>query len=783
MPRIIVTSRFLKGGTSVKRGNLVKYIATRETVEIYTPQQSALPATDGQVQFINELLNEFPEEKGSLEYEDYNVNPTRGNATELISELLERNADRIADREIFVRYIAERPGVEKLGKHGLFSSDNNEIRLADAMKKVAQHDGNVWTHVVSLNRADAERLGYTSPEMWRSVVMKNLAVIAEAQRIDLEKLRWYAAFHNTAHHPHIHLIVYSDVPKQGYLTNEGIEKIRSAFANTIFVDELNQIYEQQTAVRNTLRSDAAALMESLTAELRNGGEISPQLETLIIKLSRQLANSKGKKVYGYLQPKVKETVNEIVRELAKNPSLKKMYAEWCRLEQEKYASYTNAVKKFPPLEENKVFKPIKNSVIRAVLNMDISPELETPMPSIAPDEIEEIYDEPQENITAESYHMNWRGDYKTACGLMYDGDYANALALFQEEADKGNVPAIYNIAKMYQRGQLGEENIPKAQEYYARTLKGFLHLESSAGKMQPYVWYHIGKLYDIGYGTEQNYTEAFRWFQKAAISGNHYAQYSLGSLYHYGNGTEQDYEKAFEWYKKSADKHNAYACYEAAKMLRDGIGTEQNPEQSDKYFREAYRGFLKMDNKNADDKLLYRLGAMTLKGIGCTAYPEKAAEYFRRSAEMNNKYALCEYGKMLTEGDVISQDAQRGIAMLKRSAELGNSTASYALGKIYLFGKGVERDTDLAREWLTISAEAGNEYAMHLLENMDRFYQTAVQNAAFTMLKAFGRLVSADYKRISRGQKYHTEHKLKTAIRRKKEALGIKESHTDYPNY
>lgn len=336
---------------------------------------------------------------------------------------------------------------------------------------------------------------------------------------------------------------------------------------------------------------------------------------------------------------------------------------------------------------------------------------------------------------------------------------------------------------MYQRGQLGEVNMPKAQEYYSRTLKGFLYLEASAGKMQPYVWFHIGNLYNLGYGTEQNYTEAFKWFQKAAIAGNHYAGYSLGGLYHYGNGTEQDYEKAFEWYKKSADKHNAYACYEAAKMLQEGIGTEQNPEQSDKYFREAYRGFLKMDNKTADDKLLYRLGAMTLKGIGCTSYPEKAAEYFRRSAEMNNKYALCEYGKMLTEGDVISQDALQGISMLKRSAELGHSAASYTLGKIYLFGKGVERDTDLAREWLTISAESGNEYAQHLLENMDRFYQTAVQNAAFIMLKAFGRLVSADYRKISRGQKYHTEHKLKTAIRRKKEALGIKESPTEQQSY
>ena len=730
MPKIIVTSRFIRAGNHSKLNNYVKYIATREGVEL----------------------------------------------TE------RRNSQQNIDREIFINYLGTRPNVVKQGTHGLFSDTDAPIILDKAAKEVAQHDGTVWTHIISLRRDDAERMGYNTLDMWRDLVRRHISDIAGAQKISAQNIRWYAAFHNKETNPHVHIVMYSVDPKEGYLTSAGIEKIRSAFANDIYRNELQNLYQQQTEVRNNIRNDAEQLMNSLVKDLQNIDEVNSILQNLIIKLSEQLQRTKGKKVYGYLQPEVKKTVDQIVAELAKTPALQKMYALWCELEQQKYSTYTSTVPSFSPLEENKVFKPIKNSVIRAILNMDISPELEIPIPSIAPDEVEEIYDETQENITAESYHMNWRGDYKIACGLMYDGDYENALAIFQEEADIGNVPAIYNIAKMYQRGQLGQENIPKVQEYYVRTLKGFLHLEASAGKMQPYVWYHIGKLYNLGYGTEQDYTEAFKWFQKAAIADNSYAQYSLGGLYHYGNGTEQDYEKAFEWYKKSADKHNAYACYEAAKMLRDGIGTEQNPEQSVKYFREAYRGFLKMDNKTADDKLLYRLGAMTLKGIGCMTYPEKAAEYFRRSAEMNNKYALCEYGKMLTEGDVISQDVQRGIAMLKSSAELGHSAASYALGKIYLFGKGVERDTNLAREWLAISAEAGNEYAMHLLQNMDNFYQSAVNNAVLSMLFSFGRLISDDYERKSH-TRFISERKLKAAISRKKKALGLKDDHTIKQEY
>ena len=588
MPRVIVTSRYLKRGASVKRGNLVKYIATRETVAAYSPKEKFKLATENQEQLIEQLLNAFPDGKETHEYDDYKINPTKENASELITELIERNSDQISDREIFVKYLAERPGVVKMGKHGLFSYDNEEIDLAQAMKNVAEHPGNVWTHVVSLNRKDAERLGYTSPDVWRSLIMKNIGVIAEAQRIDLDKLCWYAAFHNTSHHPHIHLIVYSSDPKQGYLTKSGIDKIRSTIANNIFRSELQNLYQQQTVVRDKLRSEAKNLMMDLLTELQNNSEFDPLLEQLILKLQSQLKNSKGKKVYGYLQANVKKTVDQIVAELAQNLVLKNMYAEWCELEQQKYETYTSAVQKFPPLEENKAFKPIKNVVIQAVLNMDFSEQdiIVTSDEILSQEDFEDT--EPHEDIPGDDFHMSWHGDYKIAKEYLKDKQYEKAFKLFQSEAQKNNVPAIYSIAKMYQKGLLGKENIPKAQEYFAETLKGFLFLEPNAGKMQPYIWYHLGRLYNFGYGTEQDYSEAFKWFQKAALAKNDYAQYSLGSLYFYGNGTQQDYTKAFSWYKKSADSDNIFACYSTAKMLDEGIGIEKNTEQAEHYFENAY---------------------------------------------------------------------------------------------------------------------------------------------------------------------------------------------------
>ena len=700
MPKIIVASRYLKPAAKGTRDNLVKYIATRETVQKYYSKKKDIPVTENQKQLIFELLKINSDGKKLPEYSDYLKNPSKENASELLSELLEQSADLIAGKEILVKYVAERPGVEKLGKHGLFSDSDNEIVLAQAQKNIAEHQGNVWSHVISLTREDAERLGYITPEMWRNLIMRHTDDISKAQNIRLANLRWYAAFHNTAHHPHIHLLVYSTDIKEGFLTENGIEQIKSAFANDIFHNELYQVYKKQTDVRDKLRSEAESVMKNMLSELQNNNQVDPQLEQLVLKSHFQLQNSKGKKVYGYLQPNIKKTVDRIVAELAKNPVLKKMYDEWCALEQQKYETYTSAVQKFPPLEENKAFKPIKNAVIQAILQMD------NPMQELN----SKMFSDSNENDIGEAQsssglYIRWTAEYKSACKELYKNkNIPNAFSLMKSEAEKGNVLALHDIGNMYRNGLLGEDNILKADEYFQKALQGFLELEPTAKRLKPYMQYRIGKMYALGYGTEQDYTKAFGWFEKSADAGNKFAQYSLGSLYFYGNGATQDCEKAFEWFKKSANQDNAYACYEAAKMLRDGIGIEKNSEQAEIYFQKAYSGFYKIAAENPDEKILYRLGMMTFSGTGCDA------------------------------------------------------------------------DRDLGIEYIKQSAELGNEYAQAFLDNSNRYIQTVTQNAVLSMLFSFGKLISDDYSRNLHGQKLRTEHKLKAAIRRKKQALGMKDN-------
>ncbi|MCT6521975.1 relaxase MobL, partial [Ruminococcus bicirculans] len=389
MSQLIVTSRYLKSGNQknkTKRRNYTKYIATRETVEIRSQKFVDINAnaTKNQKQLINDLINDFPESKRYLEYEDYTANPTVENASELISTIIERNADVIGNRQNFVGYMAMRPGVQKRGSHGLFNEKDEPIILDRVANEIANHKGNVWSHVVSLRREDAVRLGYDNSEVWRDLVKRHIADIAKAQRIPLCNLKWYAAFHDTTHHPHIHLLVYSTNPKQGFLTTKGIDQIRSAFANDIFHDDLQSIYQEQTLSRDELKAVSKTEFESIARKIQQGGFDNSQLENFIYKLHSQLQKVKGKKVYGYLPPEVKETVNNIFSELAKDENVRQIYEKWCSLERLKYKTYTQKEKEMSALTENKVFQPVRNMIIRTVLNMkpfDANTEIEGSEPN------------------------------------------------------------------------------------------------------------------------------------------------------------------------------------------------------------------------------------------------------------------------------------------------------------------------------------------------------------------------------------------------------------------
>lgn len=369
MAKIIFTSRYFKNPKRSNVGKLVKYMGTREGVEKLPNGIDNRPATKKQQNLVQSIVKSYPESKKYLEYKDYENHSTKSNATEFIDTFIERNADRAEELKALVSYIAERPSVEKLGNHGLFSQTDDKINLDSVAEEVSNHKGIVWTHVISLKREDAERLGYNNADKWKKQVRKNMIEIAKAHNIQPSDLKWYAAFHNTTHHPHIHLLVYSK-SGQGYLTNKGIESMRSAFGNDIFRNEQYKLFKQQTEYREELKESFDELLEEVLDDCNYIFEPSPQLFNLILELRKQLDNCKGKKVYGYLPKKTKDIVNEILKELMKDENLSELYNKWNKINNEKLSLYYDNKNKIIPIEDNKEFRSIKNKIIQAVLNMN-----------------------------------------------------------------------------------------------------------------------------------------------------------------------------------------------------------------------------------------------------------------------------------------------------------------------------------------------------------------------------------------------------------------------------
>ena len=719
MPKIIFTSQYMRDAPPAQLENYVKYIGTRDGVEKIDESTLLLPATVKQQQLIGQIVRAIPSAKDMLEYTDYCESATIGNATEFISLALEQNLNLIDKRENYVDYIAGRPRVERIGEHGLFTDAGVPVVLAQVQEDVCNHKGAVWTHVISLRREDAARLGYDSGKQWQDLLRSKKAMLCKHMKIDSENLRWYAAFHNESHHPHVHLMVYSAKDNDGFLTEPAIEAMRSELAHDIFRQDFAHIYEYQNEARSQLKQGAADMMAELLSQVQDCVCENKAIGTDLLLLTQRLQNTGGKKVYGYLKADVKAIIDRIVDELAKEERIDKLYRAWNDWQNEILKTYTNKLPPLPPLSQQKQFKSIKNMVIAEALKLgdhhvsfedEDAPEPELPEPADVPSD--DVFLEPVDVV----FRSEWSKQYKLARKYLYGSedvpqDFDKAYGLFLLEAESGNALAMHDLGRMFADGLGLEIDRQAAHAWYEKALTAFLSAEEE--KPKPYLEYRIGKMYAAGLGTEQDYGQAASWFQEAVDKNHKYAQYSLGSLYYRGQGVPQDYAQALRLYTLSADQGNPYADYELAKMHRDGVGTPVNAAKSNQYFKAAFSGFYRLEKESHDDKLQYRLGQMLYTGIGTYKDVQAAVSYLEKSAQLGNVNAQYLLGKVCLETGI--GNPTQAIAWMTKAAEAGNSGAQYALGKLYRDGTHVEKDMQKAVDMFTAAAEQKNEYAAYQL--------------------------------------------------------------------
>ena len=767
MAKLIFTSRYIRDAPPEHLQNYVRYISTREGVEKADESKKNLPATSAQKDLIRQLLKDMPESKDMLEYEDYCRCSTIGNASEFITQAMERNLDMAAMKENYVDYLANRPRVERIGEHGLFTDAGRPVILSEVQKEVSGHKGPVWTHVVSLRREDAARLGYDSAREWMALLRSKRAMLSRHMKIDSADLRWYAAFHNEGHHPHVHLMVYSAKDNDGFLTKAGIEAMRSELAHDIFRQDFAQIYEGQNLARSSLKEKAAERMCLLADSMLQGVCENPIIGEKLQQLSGRLKNTGGKKVYGYLKADVKRLVDQIVDELAKDPAVSEAYRAWGEWQDQIRLTYSSKALPLPPLSSQKQLKSIKNMVIAEALKLgghhflsetsgqekiqtearldeleerildgseeieETEIELETETEPVSADaesmlEAEELLSEPELDVPGPfegkektSAKAEWSRQYKLARSYLYGSkkvpqDFQEAMRLFCQEAEQGNALAMYDLGRMWADGFGVEADPDAAKEWYRKALDAFLSAEKKLPeRKKTYLQYRIGKMYLAGLGTEQDYETAALWLERAAEKSHKCAQYTLAGLYAKGQGVEKDLKHAFALYHASAIQGNPYASYEMAKMFRDGTGTKKSAVQAEEHFQDAFSGFQVLEEQSHDDKLQYRLGQMLYQGIGTERDEEEAVRYWQQAAKLGNVNAQYALGKFWL--DTGTGDVQQAAAWLEKAANEGNTSAQYVLAKLYLEGCLGEKDVEKAGKLFQKAAEQGNGFAAYRL--------------------------------------------------------------------
>ena len=558
MARLIVKSPYIKCNGKNSAGGYMRYIATRERVELV---QDDRPPTRKQEQLIVKLVKDFPDARKLDEYADYQEHPTKANASAFISQALEENWSDVQKSDGYMKYIATRPRTERLGTHGLFG-DKDSVELDKAMEELENYSGNVWTHIISLKREDAERLGYDNARAWRNLLRAHRNDIAAAMNIPPQDFCWYAAFHDEGDHPHVHMMAWSTNPSQAYLSQDGIRQIKSKLTNDIFQQEMLHLYEQKTVSRDELVREARQAMRELVQQMRNHICDHPEAERLMQELSMQLETVKGKKSYGYLPKKQKALVDGIVDQMEQLPTVAECYEKWWELQSQVEDFYSEKERHRPPLSRQKEFRQIKNAVIQeaeAIRLGEITFE-------------DDALDLPQNDEIDKDENVSW--DFRTLRIDVQDeylplAERDDAVESMRELAENGDVHAQYFMGKLYLDGSLVIPDSEIAMNWF--------HKASTSGYAP--AQYALGKLLLSDDASVHDSELGIQWLEHAAYNGNHYASYRLGKEYLKGEVVRKDTRKAMDHIYTSAQAGNPHAQYLLGKLLLHGKVVERDKEE------------------------------------------------------------------------------------------------------------------------------------------------------------------------------------------------------------
>lgn len=273
--------------------------------------------------------------------------------------------------------------------------------------------------------------------------------------------------------------------------------------------------------------------------------------------------------------------------------------------------------------------------------------------------------------------------------------HSEAISLMEKAATLGDKEAMFNIAVIYDNGEICNKDPYKAAMWYKRAAE-----LGDAQSMD-----NLGYLLEKGPEDIRNEKAAFEWYEKAAENGLTGAWNDVATCYKRGVGVPQSFEKAKEYYLKAIESENPERAYFNLFLLyTDGIATSSNTKESLSWLRKAA--------EMGVPEACWHLGMHYKIGIGVEQDLNQAFRWFNIAAEKEHPSAMYEIGQMYLSGTVVENNDKKGYEYLQKASKY-LPEAMGRLGHCYSNGLGCQQDYTKALECYTIAANAGNAEAQY----------------------------------------------------------------------
>ena len=297
-----------------------------------------------------------------------------------------------------------------------------------------------------------------------------------------------------------------------------------------------------------------------------------------------------------------------------------------------------------------------------------------------------VFDEKYRKIEEEESPSKF---YNEGCKYFEAKQYKEALECFKKAASKNHADALFHVGKIYHLALGVEQDYRLAAEYYSKAVS------FNSGKAAN----NLANMYKNGDGLEKDMKKAIELYKKGIDGGSYVAMANLGDMYNLGQGVEQNYEEAMKWYKKAADGGIAWSMNEIGDLYYNGNGVDENYTEAVKWYRKGAEA--------GDNDAIANVGYMYCYGKGVEQNYEEAMKWSKKAADGGNAWAMNNIGDLYYNGNGVTKNYEEAVSWYKKASEQNRGYAFYMLGWCYEFGQGVSKDYSAALDNYKKAVENG----------------------------------------------------------------------------